>query len=55
MHQIALGGRLDGVSLSDPASLAGAAAMLFIAGLTAALVPARRATRVDPAHTIMRG
>jgi ABC-type antimicrobial peptide transport system permease subunit len=44
-----------GVSLSDPMSLAGAAAMLFLAGLTAALVPARRATRVDPAHTIMRG
>jgi predicted permease len=44
-----------GVSLSDPMSLAGAAAMLFLAGLTAALVPARRAMRVDPARTIMRG
>jgi len=44
-----------GVSLSDPMSLAGAAAMLFLAGLTAALVPAGRATRVDPARTIMRG
>ena len=44
-----------GVSLSDPMALAGAAAMLFLAGLTAALVPARRAMRVDPAHTIMRG
>jgi predicted permease len=44
-----------GVSLSDPMSLAGAAVMLFLAGVTAALVPARRATRVDPARTIMRG
>jgi putative ABC transport system permease protein len=44
-----------GVSLTDPTSLAGAAALLFVAGLTAALVPARRATRVDPARTIMRG
>ena len=44
-----------GVSLTDPLSLAGAAALLFLAGVTAALVPARRATRVDPAYTIMRG
>jgi putative ABC transport system permease protein len=44
-----------GVSLTDPMSLAAAAAMLFLAGLAAALVPARRAMRVDPAHTIMRG
>jgi ABC-type antimicrobial peptide transport system permease subunit len=44
-----------GVSLSDPMSLAGAAAMLFLAGLMAALVPARRATRINPARTIMRG
>jgi putative ABC transport system permease protein len=45
---------VTGVSLSDPASLAGAAAVLFLAGLVAALVPARRATRVQPAETIMR-
>jgi ABC-type antimicrobial peptide transport system permease subunit len=44
-----------GVSLTDPTSLVGAAGMLFLAGLVAALVPAWRATRVDPAHTIMRG
>ena len=44
-----------GVSLHDPAAIAEAAAVLFLAGMAAVLVPARRATRVDPAHTIMRG
>jgi len=44
-----------GVSLTDPTALAGAAVVLFLAGMAAVLVPARRATRVDPAHTIMRG
>jgi predicted permease len=43
-----------GVSLSDPTALVGAAAVLCVAGLAATLLPARRATRVDPAHTIMR-
>jgi ABC-type lipoprotein release transport system permease subunit len=42
------------VSLSDPTALVGAAAVLCVAGLAATLLPARRATRVDPAHTIMR-
>jgi predicted lysophospholipase L1 biosynthesis ABC-type transport system permease subunit len=44
-----------GVSLVDPTAIAGAAAVLFLAGMAAALVPVRRATRVDPARTIMRG
>ena len=44
-----------GVSLTDPTALAGAAVVLFLAGMAAVLVPARRAARVDPAHTIMRG
>jgi len=44
-----------GVSLSDPASLASAAALLCFAGVAATLVPAWRATRGDPAQTIMRG
>jgi ABC-type antimicrobial peptide transport system permease subunit len=44
-----------GVRLTDPMSLVAAAGMLFLAGLVAALVPAWRATRVDPARTIMRG
>jgi len=43
-----------GVSLRDPASLATAAAVLCVAGLVATLLPARRATRGDPARTIMR-
>jgi ABC-type antimicrobial peptide transport system permease subunit len=44
-----------GVSLSDPTSLAAAAALLCVAGLAATIVPAWRATRGDPAQTIMRG
>ena len=41
-----------GVSLNDPTATASAAAVLFVAGMAAALVPARRATRVDPARTM---
>ena len=44
-----------GVSLDDPTAIAGAATVLFLAGMAAAVVPARRATRVDPARTITRG
>jgi putative ABC transport system permease protein len=44
-----------GVSLSDPTSLATAAALLCFAGLVATLVPAWRATQGDPAQTILRG
>ncbi|AHG89258.1 permease [Gemmatirosa kalamazoonensis] len=43
-----------GVRPSDPVSLAAAAAVLCVAGLAATLVPARRATRRDPAQTLMR-
>ena len=43
-----------GVSPTDPVALGGAAAVLVLAGLLAAVLPARRATRVDPAETIMR-
>lgn len=49
-----LGGRmlaaqLFEVSPLDPTSLAGAAALLVVIGVAAAMVPARRATQVDPA------
>jgi len=44
-----------GVSVDDPAAIAGAAAVLFLAGMAAAVVPARRATRVDPARTMRDG
>jgi putative ABC transport system permease protein len=43
---------LYGVGPADPVSLAGAAAVLLAAGLVAALVPARRAGRIDPASVL---
>lgn len=36
----------------EPRILAGAAALLFVAGLAASWIPARRAARVDPATTL---
>ncbi len=41
--------RLHGLSPFDPMSYFGVAALLTLAGLAASYVPARRATRVDPA------
>jgi putative ABC transport system permease protein len=44
-----LGALLYGVGATDPVTLAGAVATLVVAGLLAALVPARRASRTNPA------
>ena len=44
----ALGALLFGVSATDPATFAIAAAGLAVAGVGAAYVPARRASRIDP-------
>jgi putative ABC transport system permease protein len=43
-----LGGLLYGISAADPISIGGAVAMLASVAIVAALLPARRATRVDP-------
>ena len=47
-----LGSLLYGVGTADPLSLLGATAILLGAGLLAAFVPARRASRIDPAHVL---
>jgi putative ABC transport system permease protein len=41
-------GLLYGVSVSDPATFAAAGAIVAAISLAAGLIPARRATRVDP-------
>ena len=43
---------LFGVGSADPVALAGAATVLLAVGVTAALVPALRASRVDPAAVL---
>ena len=44
----ALDGVLRGVSPTDPATFAAVAALLATVALPATVLPARRATRVDP-------
>lgn len=44
-----LGSFLYGVEPADPVAMAGAAGVLLITGLLAAFIPARRASRIDPA------
>ena len=43
---------LFNVSPTDPATMAGAVAMLFVAAAVAVYLPARRATRVDPVEAL---
>jgi putative ABC transport system permease protein len=47
-----LGAILYGVTPWDPAAVAIAASLLVITGLGASLLPARRASRIDPARTL---
>ncbi|HEY2012379.1 MAG TPA: FtsX-like permease family protein [Bryobacteraceae bacterium] len=47
-----LGSVLYGISSSDPATLAAAAAILVATTMAACYLPARRAARVDPARTL---
>jgi putative ABC transport system permease protein len=43
---------LYGVTTTDPRVLAGAGATLFLTALAASVIPARRASRTDPARTL---
>jgi predicted permease len=45
-------GLLFGLSTTDPATLIGAAAVMFALGLLAGYLPARRASRVDPLRAL---
>jgi putative ABC transport system permease protein len=49
-----LDGLLFGVQPADPATIAGAAALLLTVALVAAWIPARRAMTVDPMTALRR-
>ena len=48
----AMAGMLYGITPNDPVTFAVVALLLTTAGLAASWLPARRAARVDPAHTL---
>ena len=48
-------GSLFGLQPRDPATLAGAAAVLTAIGALAGYLPARRASRIDPARVLREG
>ncbi len=43
---------LFGLKPSDPSTIAGATAILFVSGLVAVLLPARRASLIDPMRAL---
>jgi putative ABC transport system permease protein len=51
----ALSSLLFGIGSKDPLTLLGASLLLLVAGVAASLVPAWRATRVDPVATLRSG
>jgi putative ABC transport system permease protein len=48
-------GMLFGVTWSDPVSFAGALGLVFLVAGTAGLLPANRASRVDPSIALREG
>jgi len=47
-----IGAHLYGIGASDPRAMLGAAAVLALAGAAAAVVPGRRAARIDPTEAL---
>jgi ABC-type antimicrobial peptide transport system permease subunit len=47
-----VGGMLTGISPADPTMMPGSAIFLCVVALAASLLPARRATQVDPIRAL---